>query len=145
MHGEPKSSVTLHSCIQESYWKLPLQKGTGWAVGRQVSPLLGADSCDTTSITHCQILPFNPTPLICAEVSPLDLRAHDIWLRRCDVTTLSYITALSNSFSAKPGRWACIAKSGNGFSTVSWDIISPSTASITGSLLTNEPTAPFPR
>lgn len=58
--------------------------------------LVGAGRGDNSSITHCQILPSIPTPLICAEVSAEDLWADDIRLCRCKVTTLIYITALSN-------------------------------------------------
>lgn len=58
--------------------------------------LVGADRGDNNSITHCQILPSIPTPLICAEVSAEDLWADDIWLCRCNVTTLIYIAALSS-------------------------------------------------
>ena len=52
--------------------------------------LVGADRANNTSITHCQILPSIPTPLIHAEVSAQDLWADDIQLCRCNVTTLIY-------------------------------------------------------
>lgn len=107
--------------------------------------LMGADWGDNTSITHYQILPSIPTQLLCAEVKAQDLWADDTQLCRCNVTTLIYITALSNSFSAQPKRWARIAKGGNGFGTTTWDNISPSTALTTGTLLTEELTAPLPR
>lgn len=100
---------------------------------------VGTSRCDNTSITHCQILVSIPTPPMCwvhRAFSP-------IRLRRGDVTTLSYITALCNKqFFSPARRWTCIAKRGNGFGTVTWDI-STSTALTTGTLLTAEPTASF--
>lgn len=125
---------------------LVCQKANGsghWETGH--SGLMGADWGDDTSITHYQILPSIPTRLLCAEANAQDLWADDTQLCRCNVTTLIYITALSNSFSAQPKRWTCIAKGGNGFVAVTWDNTSPSTALTTGTLLTEELTAPLPR
>jgi len=126
--------------MPESQWKWPLQNRAWWAVG-----CCGADRGENTSAPCYQILPSIPTIPVCAEVRAQAFRGDDIQLCRCNVTASIYSTALSSGFSAQPKRWTWVEMGGNGYGTVTWDNISPSTALATGTLLTDEPTSPFLR
>lgn len=107
------------------------------------SGTVGIGRADNTSITHCQILVSMPTASCVLRWEHRTFRL----IRLCgsDVTALIYITALCDKqFFSSTRRWTCIAKHGNGFGTVTWDI-STGTALTTGALLTAEPTASFPK
>lgn len=112
------------------------------------SGTLGIGRGDNTSITHCQVLVSIPIARSC--VLGWGHRTFRlIRLCRDDFTAFIYIPALCNkqffsNSNSSTRRWTCIAKHGNEFGTVTWDI-STGTALTTGALLTAEPTASFPK